>query len=274
LNENGSEMRTKTTRATTAAEIFSLAGRVAVITGAASGQGLASAQLFATAGARVVLLDRDVPRGEEAAAKIAATGADATFYPVDLEDAEAVASVCTTILERYEQVDVLFNNAGIGFNPKYVLGTIFDGTMADWNGVLGINLNGAVLMTRCLAPSMRKRKSGSIIFNVSIAAIVGIVGTDAYTASKGALTALTRSLAALMGPDNVRVNAIAPGAILTPMLTPILEAGGMKARLQGTPMRRLGLPEEIASTALFLASDASSFMTAQVVVVDGGRSAI
>lgn len=261
-------------RRQTAADIFSLAGRVAVITGAASGQGLASARLFASAGARVVLLDRDIANGEKAAVEIASTGAEAIFYALDLEDEEGVGSVCSQIVERYGQVDVLFNNAGIGHNPKYQLGTIFDGTMIDWNGFLAINLNGAVLMTRYLAPPMRERKSGSIIFNVSIAALVGIVGTDAYTATKGALVALTRSLGALMGPDNVRVNAIAPGAIVTPMLTPLLEAGGLDQRLQGTPLRRLGQPEEIASTALFLASDASSFITAQVLVVDGGRSAI
>lgn len=253
---------------------FSLEGRVAVITGAAGGQGVASAKLFARAGARVVLLDRDTTKGEQAAAAIGAEGGDARFLTLDLENQTAIASVCQTILADYGQVDVLFNNAGVGHNPKYVLGTIFDGTMDDWNGILGINLNGAVMMIRALAPSMRERKSGSIIFNVSIAALVGIVGTDAYTATKGALSSLTRSLAALLGPENVRVNAIAPGAIVTPMLAPLLEAGGLEKRLEGTPLRRLGQPEEIASTALFLASDAASFITGQVIAVDGGRSII
>lgn len=255
-------------------DLYSLPGRVAVITGGASGQGLASARLFARAGARVVLLDRDVAGGEAAAAEITSAGGDAVFFELDLEDEAAISSVCGTILERYRQVDVLFNNAGIGHNPKYVLGTIFDGELSDWNGFLAVNLNGAVLMTRALAPAMRARKSGSIIFNASIAALVGIVGTDAYTATKGALAALTRSLAALMGPDNVRVNAIAPGAIVTPMLAPLLEAGGLEARLQGTPLRRLGQAEEVASVALFLASDAASFVTGHVLVVDGGRSIV
>lgn len=255
-------------------DLYSLPARVAVITGAASGQELASARLFARAGARVVLLDRDAAGGEAAASEIAATGADAAFFELDLEDEAAITSVCGTIVERYGRVDVLFNNAAIGHNPKYTLGTIFDGDLRDWNGFLAINLNGAVLMTRALAPTMRLRKSGSIIFNISIAALVGIVATDAYTATKGALASLTRSLAALLGPDNVRVNAIAPGAISTPMLAPLLQAGGLEARLQGTPLRRLGQPEEVAGAALFLASDASSFITGHVLVVDGGRSIV
>ena len=253
---------------------FSLVDRVAVVTGAASGQGLATAKLFAASGARVVMVDRDIENGKKAAVNIRNNGGSANFYAIDLEDEGEIDLNCAKILNDFGQVDVLFNNAGIGFNPKYQLGTIFDGTMQDWNGFISVNLNGAVLMTRALAPSMRKRQVGSIIFNASIAAVMGVVGNDAYAATKGALCALTRSLAALLGQDNIRVNAIAPGAIATPMLDPLLEAGGLEQRLQGTPLRRLGQPEEIATTALFFANDASSFITGQVLLVDGGRSIV
>ena len=253
---------------------FGLTDKTAVITGAASGQGLASAKLFAAAGAFVVLIDRSTEAGILAVAEIAGQGGKAVFIGADLGDPNLIRSACDQILDEHGGIDILFNNAGIAFNPTFKLGSILDIELHDWNGFLDVNLTGAMLMTKYLAPSMRERGGGSILFNASIAGVVGQVGIDPYTATKGAIVALTRSLAGLLGPDGIRVNSIAPGAILTAMLEPALANGGLENRIRDTPLGRLGSADEVASVALFLASEASSFISGTTLVVDGGRSAV
>lgn len=252
-----------------------LEGRLAVVTGGASGQGLASARLFLREGARVVILDWNDEAGRAAEAELSALG-PVGFLPVDLGDAARVEAVCAEILARHGTPDVLFNNAGIGYSEsaRFPMVSIFDTTLEAWNDILRINLTGAFLMTKHLGAAMVAARRGSVIFNASIAGIVGQRNIDAYTASKGALVALTRALAASMGEAGVRVNAIAPGAIDTPMLRPALANAGVVERLEATPLKRIGTPEDIAGLALFLASDHSAFVTGQIIACDGGRTAI
>lgn len=252
-----------------------LADKLAVITGGASGQGLASAELFLREGARVIILDWDQAGGTVVADKLADLG-QITFLPVDLGNAGQVEAVCKQILDDHGAPDVLFNNAGIGYSQtaRYPMVSIFETTLEAWNDILRINLTGAFLMTKYLGAAMVAAGRGSVIFNASIAGIVGQKNIDAYTASKGALVSLTRALAASMGESNVRVNAIAPGAIDTPMLRPALANTGTVERLEATPLGRIGTPQDIAGLALFLASDHSAFVTGQIIACDGGRSAI
>lgn len=253
-----------------------ISGRTAVITGAASGQGLASARRFARAGGKLALLDWNAAGGRAAAEELARDSAAAEFFQVDLSDAAAVEDTCARVLGHFGHVDILFNNAGVGYSEghRFKMATIFETSLEDWNAILAINLTGAFLMTKFLGRSMMERRSGSIINNVSVAGLVGVPGIDAYTASKGALIALTRSLAATLGPYGIRVNAIAPGSIATPMLQPVLDSGGADERMAAIPLQRVGQPEEIAELALFLASDASSYLTGQIVAADGGRTAV
>lgn len=253
-----------------------LTGKTAVITGAASGQGLASARLFAREGAHVVLMDRNESAGQRAADEIVADGGAADFHLVDLADRGPVEQTCRAILGATGAPDILFNNAGIGYSEssRYTMADIFETPPDHWDAILRINLKAPYLVTRELGRAMRERGAGSIIFNVSVSALVGVPGIDAYTASKGALVSLTRALAASLGPHGVRVNAIAPGAIQTPMLQPVLDAGQMQDRIAAIPLRRLGQPEDIAALALFLGSDESAYVTGQIIASDGGRIAI
>ncbi|MDO9527412.1 MAG: SDR family NAD(P)-dependent oxidoreductase [Gemmobacter sp.] len=253
-----------------------LKDKVAVITGGASGQGLASARLFLAEGARVVILDWNAAQGEAAKTELSAAGGDVSFVACDLGEETQVRAACDQILAQYGAVDVLFNNAGIGYSEhgRYKMASIFDTPLEDWNNILRINLTGAFLMTKYLGASMIGKGAGSVIFNTSIAGVVGQANIDAYTASKGGLVALTRALAASLGEHGIRVNAIAPGTIDTPMIRAVLDAGGAAPRLAAIPLRRIGTPEDIAGLALFLASDLSGYVTGQIIACDGGRVAI
>ena len=252
-----------------------LKDRLAVITGGASGQGLASARLFLTEGARVVIIDWNAEQGEKAAAELALLG-DIRFIAADLGQEPQVRAACDRILSDCGTPDILFNNAGIGYseNGRFKMASIFDTPLEDWDAILRINLTGAFLMTKYLGKAMVERKSGSIIFNASIAGVVGQRNIDAYTASKGGLVALTRALAASLGESGIRVNAIAPGSIDTPMIRPILTEASTAERLAAIPLRRIGTPEDIAGLALFLASDHAAYVTGQIIACDGGRVAI
>ncbi len=252
-----------------------LAGRCAVITGAASGQGLASAWRFARAGARLALVDWNAADGEVLAAELSAQGHDALFRAADLGDAGQVRAACADILGWAGAVDVLFNNAAVGYseNARYPMVDTLQTTLEGWNDILRINLTGAMLMTQALLPAMLAQGRGAVINNVSVAGLRGVPGIDAYTASKGALIALTRAWAAAYGPKGIRVNAIAPGSIDTPMLRPMLAEGDFDKRLTRVPLGRLGTPDDIAGVALFLASEAAGYVTGQVIACDGGRVA-
>lgn len=249
-----------------------LKGKVAAITGAAQGIGRSAALLFAREGAAVVLVDVNRRAGERTAGEITAEGGQAWFAHADVSRPAQVRAFMNAVRERHGRLDVLYNNASV-----YLAGK--DGRIAEieeevWDRVLEVNLKSVYLCCRFGIPLMIDGGGGAIINTASSAAVMGIPNCDAYTASKGATVALTRSLAAEYGPQNIRVNCIAPAGIQTPMLgSSNLEDASFDERAflrLRTPSRRYGRPEEIAAVALFLASDEASYVNGAVVVADGG----
>ena len=240
-----------------------LEGKTALVTGGAQGIGFEGAKLFASEGARVVIADVNAERGEAAAREIGAE-----FAKCDVSKADDVQAA----VARCGRVDVLYNNAGIFWTGHD--GKITDISEADWDRVIAINLKSVYLFAKYAIPSMIEAGGGSIVNTGSSAAQIGIPGCDAYTATKGAIVQLTKSLAVEYGPYGVRTNCISPAAIMTPMMrqsnpenSTFDEERFLKLR---TPLRRYGTPEEIAKIALFLASDESSYLNGAIVVADGG----
>ena len=242
---------------------FMLTGKKAIITGAAGGIGLAAARLFRAADAEVIIADIDEKAGEKAAAE---TGA--RFVKCDVSCSEDVRKVIDAADGR---LDVLYNNAGVYWNGRD--GRITDIDEKIWDKVIAINLRSVFLFCKYAIPLLMKN-GGSVINTASSAGVIGIPDCDAYTAAKGAIVQLTKSMAAEYGRYNVRVNCIAPAAIMTPMMrqsnpenSTFDEERFLKLR---TPLRRYGTPEEIAKVALFLASEESSYLNGAIIVADGG----
>jgi NAD(P)-dependent dehydrogenase (short-subunit alcohol dehydrogenase family) len=252
-----------------------LSGKVALITGAATGIGRATAQLFAQAGARVVITDM---REEELAATATAVhdkGGQVLALAADLSRAESCASVVEEALGVAGRLDVLFNNAGVG--TMVVGGTVETITIEQWDLALDVNVRAMYLVSRAAIPALRAAGGGSIINTSSVSAFHGSATrpTHAYAASKGAVLALTRAMAASYGRDRIRVNAICPGLIRTRLTADIVDhAAREAAEGRGIPLGRVGEPEDIARCALFLASDDSAFITGTEIVVDGGALAL
>ena len=249
-----------------------LKDKVTAITGSGRGIGRAAAELFAREGATVVVLELSADDGREVVRVISEAGGRAHFIRTDVADPASVASAFTEIDRQFSRLDVLYNNASVYLGDK-------DGPLADvawetWRRVLSINLDGLFHCTQRALPLLL-RQGGAIINTGSSASQIGIPNCDAYTASKGATVALTRSMAVEYGPRGVRVNCIAPAAIQTPMLKGsnpsdsgrFDEERFLKLR---TPLRRYGRPEEIARVALFLASDEASYLNGAILVADGG----
>ena len=247
-----------------------LADRVALITGANSGIGRATALLFAREGARLALTGRNEQRGREVVAEIQAAGSRAFFLRSDVcKEADCRHAVDETIA-AYGRLDVLFNNAGVFF-PN----TAVECTEEEWDAQVDTSLKGAFLMSKHALPHMIRQASGSIIHNSSGWGIVGGDRAVAYCAAKGGLILLAKAMAVDHGRQGIRVNCICPGDVDTPMLPEDARMRGMewKKYLEGCanrPMGRIGTAEEIARAVLFLASDESSFMTGAALVVDGG----
>lgn len=242
--------------------------KVILITGIASGIGRATAMIFAQEGAKVVGADVDQEKGLEVVEAIKRAGGEAIFVKADVSETSDVKRLVKKAL-AYGRIDVLFNNAGVELVKK-----LKDTTEEDWDRIIKINLKSVFLCCNYVIPEMIKRGGGVIINNASVAGLVGSF-SSAYSASKGAIIALTKTLAVELAPDNIRVNCICPGAIETPMLRRVLQKQGdskqiRAERIKSYPMGRFGRPEEVAQTALFLSCDESSFMTGTVVVVDGG----
>jgi 2-keto-3-deoxy-L-fuconate dehydrogenase len=247
-----------------------LQGRTAIVTGGGSGIGRASALLFAKEGAVVVLVDRNEAGLQETLAEIRSAGSDASAHVGDVGDSNFAQSVVDEIVARRSRLDVLMTSAGFSCG-----GTVVTTDPADWDAVFRTNVGGTWLWARAAVPQMQRQGKGSIITVASQLAIAGGKGNSAYIASKGAILSLTRTMAVDFATDGVRVNAIAPGAIDTPLLRrsfarhadpdPIREASRNRHA-----MKRFGQAGEVAEAALHLASDASSFTTGTVMVVDGG----
>ena len=243
-----------------------LDGRVALVTGAASGIGRAVAVRFAEAGASVVVADvREEPR--EGGTPTHEVIADAEFVETDVSDPAAVKTAVDATVDAFGGLDVAVNNAGV-FPGNQPIESVAE---ADYERLMGINLKGVYFGSKFAAEAMRDRDGGSIVNISSIAGLVGFNDTSLYCASKGAVANLSRALAVELGGDGVRVNAINPGVIETAMTTedsPIV--GSMTDRI---PLRRDGRPEDVAAAALFLATDDAAYVTGHNLVVDGGYTA-
>lgn len=242
--------------------------KVVLITGIASGIGRATARIFAQEGAKVVGADISQEKGLEVIEAIKRAGGEATFVKADVSETSHVKRLVEKAL-ACGRIDVLFNNAGVELVKK-----LKDTTEEEWDRIVKINLRSVFLCCKYVIPEMIKSGGGVIINNSSVAGLVGSF-SPAYSAAKGGIIALTKTLAVELAPDNIRVNCICPGAIETPMLQRVLKKQGdpeliRTERVKSYPIGRFGKPEEIAQTALFLASDESSFMTGAVVAVDGG----
>ncbi len=247
-----------------------MTGRVAVITGAGSGIGAASARRFAATGARVVVSDVNDADGEAVVASITAAGGDAVYCRADVREEKDVERLMATAVERFGALHVLFNNAGIGtYAPVPELAPEI------WQQVLAVNVTGVFLASRAAIPHLRRAGGGAIVNTASISGLFGDYGLAAYNASKGAVVTLTKCMAIDHARDNIRVNALCPGPIDTPLLRQVLDAmPGIAAAYDAcVPMGRIGTPEEVADVALFLASDAARFVTGTTLVVDGGLTA-
>jgi NAD(P)-dependent dehydrogenase (short-subunit alcohol dehydrogenase family) len=247
-----------------------LDGKVAIITGAASGIGLASAIAFAREGARVVAVDVNRSRGEQAVQQIVAEGGEAVFECADISHEAVVSQIVADTVARWEGIDILFNNAGI-----VLVKPLEETTEAEWDRLMAINVKAAFLAIKHVVPHMRRAGGGVILNTGSIGSFVGQLNTPAYIASKGAIALLTKSLALDYARDGIRVNCLCPGITDTPMLREHLGDGPegeakIRSRLSRVPVGALLKPEDLARAALYLVSDDSAGITGITHLVDGG----
>jgi NAD(P)-dependent dehydrogenase (short-subunit alcohol dehydrogenase family) len=250
-----------------------LSERVAIVTGAASGIGRASAIAFAREGAHVAVADTNESGGEETAGAIRAEGREAFFVRADVTREADIASMVQETISRWGQIDILFNNAGV-----VLVKPIEEMAEEEWDRVMAINVKGAFLAVKHVVPHMRRLGKGAILNTGSIASLSGQVGTPAYSASKGAIALLTKSLALDLGRDRIRVNCLCPGITDTPMLREHLGHGSegegrIRARLSRVPLGEILSPEDVARAALYLVSDDSEGITGILHVVDAGLTA-
>lgn len=247
-------------------------GKSVLVTGAAGGIGLACAEAFAKAGAAVTFSDIDEPRNAASARRIAeASGARTLAVAADVGDEAACERLVDRHLAEFGGIDVLINNAGI-----LATGGILDLKPADFDRVIRVNLKSGFVLTQLAAKAMiARRTKGSIIFMSSLNSILAIPNQVAYVTSKGGVQQLTKAAALGLAEHGIRVNAIGPGSIMTDLLKTVMaNEEGRRRILARTPMGRVGEPEEVASIALFLASDMASYITGQTIFPDGGRSAL
>ena len=238
-----------------------LQNKVAVITGGASGIGAATAKLFVSEGAKVVLVDLNEEKGKAFEAELRALNAEALFVKANITSEDDVANVFKQTVEAFGRVDVVFNNAGIGR-----VHSSHDLEYSEWRNTVNVDLDGVFLVAREALREMLKTGGGTIVNTASMFGLVGSSGSAAYNAAKGGVINLTRSLAVEYAEKNIRINALCPGFIDTP----IIPEESKQALSEATPMKRLGKAEEMATAVLFMACDDSSFMTGNYLTVDGG----
>jgi len=248
-------------------------GKVAAVTGAASGIGQAAAVAFALEGAGVVIVDKDQEQGELVARNIKDQGGDVLFVPTDIAQETEVQEMIGEVTSRWGHLDILVNNAGI-----YYQADVVDTPSDVWNNVLAVNLSAAFLCTKYAAPVMIRGGGGVVINVASEAGLVGIKGQVAYNVSKGGMIALTRSCAVDLAERGIRVNCVCPGTSDTPLVREAVNrasdpAAARRALEEVRPLNRLGKPEEIAAAILYLASNEAAYATGAILSVDGGYTA-
>ena len=243
-------------------------GKVALVTGAGSGIGRASAMAFAQAGAKVVVADIVVAGGEETVQMIQQAGGEAIFVEADVSQASAVEAMVNKAVATYGRLDYAHNNAGI----EGAMSSTVDCTEETWDRTIAINLKGVWLCMKYEIPQMLKQGGGAIVNTASIAGLVGSPGLPAYVASKHGVNGLTKAAALEYAKEGIRVNAVCPGAIRTPMIARVVEENPEMGQIIESmhPIGRAGEPEEVAQTVVWLCSDAASFVTGLPMAVDGG----
>lgn len=250
-----------------------LEGKVVIVTGAGAGIGRATAVLFADEGARVTVAERDSESGRAVAAEIEKRGGRALPLCVDVSLSDQAKSVVDRTVEAFGTVDILINNAGVELKRS-----VEETMEEEWDRVLAVNLKSCFLMAKYVIPIFKEKKSGAIVSNSSVAYYIGAPSSAAYGASKAGMMALTRCLALELAPFGVRVNAVCPGVIDTPMnernLSRAEDPESMRRSwFEVTPLGKLGKPEDVAKAMLFLACDDSEFITGTPLLIDGGRTA-
>lgn len=246
-----------------------LDGKVTIITGAGSGIGRATAILFAKEGAKVVVADCVAESGEQTVNMVKEASGEAIFIKTDVSETKDIKNMIKTTVDTYGKLDVLMNNAAILMEE----GCTVDCTEEVFDQTIATNLKGVWLGMKYAIPEMLKAGRGSIVNTASIGAVEGLAGIGAYSASKGGVISLSRVTAVEYAAQNIRVNCINPGVIATPMVLASFSSETIRHLMEVTPKARFGEPQEVAHVALFLASDESSWITAQTVVADGGISA-
>lgn len=250
-----------------------LKGRAAVVTGAGQGIGRACAERLAQDGAKVVVADLNETTGSQVVKAITAAGGDATFVPVDVSSGASVAKLIAAAVSAYGRIDVLVNNAGVVDDRPFL-----DLEEREFDRILGINLKGAFLTAQGVARQMVKQGPGpggvpgSIVNMSSVNAWFGLPDHVAYSVSKGGVMQLTKSMAIALAPHGIRVNAVGPGTIETPLIKDVVKDDAFRQKvLSRTPLGRFGQPAEIAAIVAWLASDQASYLTGTTIYADGGR---
>lgn len=252
-----------------------MSGKVAIVTGAGSGIGRAAALLFAEERARVAVVDLREEAARGVAEEILDAGGKAIAIEADVSTAADAARMVEATVRELGGLQVLYNNAGVNSS-----GDVVEGTEEDWERCMAVNAKGTFLCSKFAVPEMEAAGGGAIVNQGSVSALVGVRRFAAYCAAKGAVVSLTRAMALDLAPLGIRVNCICPGTVMTPLIeTLVRERGGgdlekgMELTLQKYPLGRLGMPEDVARVALFLAGDDAAFVTGAVYTVDGGMTA-
>ncbi len=243
-----------------------LQNRVAVISGASRGLGRMMALALGRAGAKLALVARDAKRLDEVAREAAEGGTEAAAFVFDISREDHVGALATAVIERFGTVDILVNNAGVNVRKP-----VTEYTLEEWNRVIGTNLTGAFLMCRAFVPHMKGKGYGRIINMTSMMSHISLPGRTAYSASKAGLLGMTRALALELASEGITVVGISPGPFATEMNTPLLSDPQISQQFTSRiPVGHWGQPEDIGSLALYLCSDAASFLTGTDIVIDGG----